>query len=116
MGEVLNWGGWTPITVVACGVGLVAAVVFAVAFQWMAGWDWLRNPMGRYLMSRKVLLAGLFVVILANRFFPGWPGRQMVTAILMSLFAVQTFVPYRLLLKVQDREPEATSDQEAKTQ
>jgi DMSO reductase anchor subunit len=101
MGEFLSWDGWNTITIVACAVGLVACVSFAAAYQYEVGWDWTRNPMGRYLMTRKLLLGGLFVTILLNRFIPGWSGRLAVTALLMSLFAVQTFVPYRLLKKVQ---------------
>jgi hypothetical protein len=101
MGDFLSWAGWGWITIFACAVGLVAAMSFVVAYQVQVGWDWWHNPYGRYLMTRKALLAGLFVVILLNRFIPGWPARLFVTAVLMSLFALQTFVPYRLLMRVQ---------------
>jgi hypothetical protein len=103
------WEGWRLITIGACVVGLVAAVVFVVAYQVKVGWTWWRlpdgspNQFGRFLMTRKLLLASLFVLILSNRFWPDWSARPFVTATLMVLFALQTFVPYRLLMKVQDR-------------
>jgi hypothetical protein len=95
---------------VVSGVGLTACLVFVVHYQVLYGFTWWRlrngqaNPFGRYLMFRKILLAGLFALVLTNRFWPGWMARPMVTAILMTLFAFQTFVPYRLLLQAHDRE------------
>jgi hypothetical protein len=104
-----NWEGWRAITIGACAVGLVAALAFVVAYQMKVGWSWWRNPdgtpnrFGRFLMTRKLLLAILFILILSNRITPEWAARPFVTATLMVLFALQTFVPYRLLMKVQDR-------------
>lgn len=98
---------WEWLTIGAVVVGLVAALTFVVRFQVEAGWSWWNSPFGRFLMIRKVLLACLFVIVLLNRVLEGWPARNMVTALLMLAFALQTFVPYRLLVKVQ-REHDAS--------
>lgn len=107
---------WDVLTLAAVGIGLVAAMLFVVRYQVEVGWSWWRHPdgkpnhFGRFLMIRKILLSGLFLLVLANRAFGEWTGRSAVTALLMLGFALQTFVPYRLLVSAQrarDRE-EAT--------
>jgi hypothetical protein len=100
--ELITSPAWDTVTMWACAVGLVACAFFVTAYQRRVGWSWTRTPYGRYLMSRKVILAALFCLILANRLLPGWPGRQMVTALLICAFAAQTFIPYRLLVKAQE--------------
>lgn len=95
------WNGWYILTGVASVVGLFACLLFVVRFQVETGGAWWRNPFGRFLFFRKVLLAVLFTLALTNRFAPGWDAQRFVTAVLFTAFAVQTFVPYRLLLRAQ---------------
>lgn len=102
VGEILGWSGWDWVTLGAVVLGLIGALLFVVRLQVAAGWDWWGNPFGRFLMTRKLLLAALFGVVLTNRAAGDWPAREAVTALLMVAFAVQTFVPYRLLMKVQE--------------
>lgn len=117
MRELLNSPFWDWLTIGAVVIGLIAAMAFVVRYQIEVGWTWWRHPdgtpnaFGRFLMIRKALLSALFAVILANRVFPGWPGREAVTALLMLGFALQTFVPYRLLVTAQKaHEKEVHSD------
>lgn len=113
MHELLTWHGWLWITVGACVVGLVAALAFVIRFQMESRGAWRGNPFGRFLMKRKIILAALFSLILLNR--AGWDWweaiRLPVTAILMVLFALQTFVPYRLL--VEARQERASEERQA---
>jgi len=101
MRALLDAEFWGWLTIGAVAIGLIAALVFVIRFQIEAGWSWWHSPFGRFLMVRKVLLACLFTIVLLNRVVPDWPLREMVTALLMLAFALQTFVPYRLLVKVQ---------------
>jgi predicted ferric reductase len=111
MRALLDSGFWEWLTIGSVGIGLVAALVFVVRFQMEVGWSWWSSPFGRFLMVRKILLACLFVLVLLNRTLEGWPLRNMVTALLMLAFALQTFVPYRLLVKVQrDHDTSRTFD------
>jgi hypothetical protein len=107
MRALLDSRFWEWLTVGSVAIGLVAALVFVVRFQMEAGWSWWNSPFGRFLMVRKLLLAGLFVIVLLNRVLEDWPARNALTALLMLAFALQTFVPYRLLVKVQ-REHDAS--------
>jgi hypothetical protein len=106
--HILAWEGWRHITITACAVTLAGCALFIVAYQAKVGWLWWRledgspNRAGRYLMGRKLVLGAIAALILANRIWPGWEWRAMVTAVLMSTFALQTFIPYRLLMKAQD--------------
>ena len=118
MDPFLAWQGWRDITIIACGVMVVGCVLFVIAYQARVGWGWWRledgtpNRAGRYLMSRKLVLGAIGALVLSNRLWPGWEWRPVVTAVLMSTFALQTFVPYRLLVKAQD-DPRAMDNVEA---
>lgn len=101
---------WNWLTVGSVAVGLVAALVFVVRYQFEAGFSWWDSPFGRFLMIRKILLSCLFALVLLNRIIGMWPGRAMVTALLMFAFALQTFVPYRLLVRVQREHDQAASE------
>lgn len=92
---------WKTITISGVWFGLFACVWFVAQLQREAGWSWFRNPFGRFLMVRKLLLAALFAVVLLNREVPDWVLRDQVTALLMWSFAVHTLVPYRLLVRAQ---------------
>jgi hypothetical protein len=99
--EILTWTGWNWITIGACAVGWVAALLFVIRYQIESRGAWRTNPFGRFLMTRKILLVCLFSLIISNRLLPGWEWRIPITAVLMCAFAVQTFVPYRLLVEAQ---------------
>lgn len=104
---------WGWLTVGAVALGMLAALVFVIRFQAEVGWSWWRSPFGRFLMIRKTLLTGLFSVVLLNRLIGDWPGRSALTALLMLAFAIQTFVPYQLLMRVQREQQErADADHE----
>ncbi len=116
MKAILDSPFWDHLTIGAVLIGLVAALAFVARYQYTAGWSWWRHPdgsvnlFGRFLMIRKLLLSGLFVLIIANRWFPGWTGREALTALLMLAFALHTFVPYRLLTEAQRAQKEAGKD------
>ncbi len=106
---------WTMITLAACVFGLIAAVGFVARYLWESGTEAWRNPFGRYLLTRKTLLAALFILVLLNRadHLDWWDALQEpVTAILIWAFALQTFQPYRLLVKAQ-KDAKTTTDLEA---
>ena len=98
---------WDWLAIAASAIGLVAAMGFVLRYWHDTGLTWWRhldgrpNLFGRFLMIRKILLSGLFALILANRFAPDWEARRAFTAILLFGFALHTFVPYRLLTEAQ---------------
>jgi hypothetical protein len=117
LSTVINWMGWDWLAALASVVGLVAAALFVVRYQVESRGAWAGNPYGRYLMQRKALLIGLFGLIIFNRAEAGtiqipdaWPGQGMIMALLYLAFALQTFVPYRLLVEARQ---ERVHDEEA---
>lgn len=93
---------WDSLALVAAVIGLALAGWFVIQYQHAVGWSWWRNPFGRFLMTRKLMLVLLFGNAIVNRMFVDndeW--RQASSAVLLTLFAVQTVVPYRLLMKAQ---------------
>lgn len=104
---------WSPIWVygvlVMVAVGTLAALIFVVDYQRRVGWAWWRhqdgevNLTGRWLMVwavSRVLVLGLTLV---NWAAGPWPGVYPVSFLVMTIFALHTFVPYRLLAKAQGR-------------
>lgn len=104
---------WSPLwvygTLVMCAVGLLAALLFVVDYQRRVGWTWWRhtdgevNLAGRWLMTwavSRVLVLGLTLI---NWAAGPWPGILPVSFTVMTFFALHTFVPYRLLVKAQER-------------
>ena len=104
---ILAWHGWDYGTVVACALGVFAAGLFVVTFYRDAGRDAWSNPFGRFLLVRKLLLVGLFELMLVNRSVGGvvredtWHGQDAATFFVFMAVAVHTFVPYGILLEAQ---------------
>ena len=120
MAGFFAWPGWDVVQLLAAAVGLVASVWFVVQVFRETGMDWRHNPFGRFMVERKALLALLFVFILGSRWAgvhwhtpENWLGRDFILAVLLMVFAVQTFRPYRLLMAAQRAHDHPTTTQEA---
>ena len=93
---------WDSLALAAAVIGFCLAGWFVIQYQRQVGWDWWRNPFGRFLMTRKLMLVLLFGNAIVNRvFIDNAEWRQASSAVILTLFAVQTVVPYRLLMKAQ---------------
>lgn len=105
--DLVTHPAWTQVTIGACAIGAAGALLFVIYFRLRVGPTWWRlrdgrpNRFGRYMMVRKVNLAALFALVLANRIWPGWTGSRMALALLMVIFALHTFQPLRLLQEAQ---------------
>lgn len=99
---------WVHGILVMVAVGTLAALLFVVSYQRHVGWTWWRhrdgevNLTGRWLMVwavSRVLVLGLTLI---NWAAGPWPGVLPVSFAVMTIFALHTFVPYRLLAKAQE--------------
>jgi hypothetical protein len=105
--KFLMWDGWDYGVVLACAVGLFACALFIIRYGVEAGRSMWDNPFGRYLMTRKLVLMALFGYILFNRWVGGieledkYPAQDLAAFVIFGAFALQTFVPYRLLMNAQ---------------
>lgn len=99
---MMTWT-WNTLTLAAGVVGLILSAGFVARYLWEAGRDALNNPVGRFFITRKILLAVLFVTVILNRVdLAWWEGvQEPATALLIAAFAVQTVWPYRLLVEAQ---------------
>ncbi|MDH6460102.1 hypothetical protein M2302_000253 [Micromonospora sp. A200] len=107
MTDFLAWRGWIHLALAACVVGLGLAASFVVRYHWKTGGAWHRTPEGRWTLYRRAVESALFALTLVNYFAPGWPGRRFASFLLVTAFALQTYIPHRLLTRAQrkrDRE------------
>ena len=110
MSEFLAWPGWIDLSLLACFVGLLLAASFVVRYHHRTGGAWHRTPEGRWTLYRRAMESAVFGLTLVNYFFPTWPGALFASFLLLAGFALQTYVPHRLLTQAQrarDREPAA---------
>ena len=85
-------------------IGLLACLVFIVAFHFKTGGAWRRSPAGRWLMLGRLNIGLLFLFVVLNRaweWFRLWEGRDWALLSLYFLFATQTVWPLRLLLHTE---------------
>jgi hypothetical protein len=106
----MPWGEntvWDQIAIVGCAIGIFAAGLFLIEFHRRSRGAWRDTPFGKHLMLQKFLLLALFSLAIANRVFPDWPGREQATTLVLLMFVLQMFLPYRFLREAQkehDRE------------
>lgn len=92
-----HWDAGDLLLAIVGGLGLLSTLSFVVAYARRSGTAWLGNAAGRYLMIHHGLLAALFLIIEANRFFPGWVGRAYVTAAVLAGFTIHSFAAFKLV-------------------
>lgn len=92
---------------ILAGLGALACWYFVVAFHVTTAGDWLHNRGGRHLMQFTATLGALFTLIVVARFWPAYPGRDVVTLVLFGALVAQ--VGWRIVLlhraQHEDREP-----------
>lgn len=91
------------ITIISA-FGLVGCVSFMISYHRRSGGDWRRNEIGIWLMLSRLNLGLIFALLLSNRLFGDWTGRQEVIIALAGLFALQTFWPSKFLWRATRRE------------
>lgn len=77
-------------------VGFLACLYFVAAYQWFTQGDWRRNAGGRHLMEFTANLGLLFGLIVLARFWPGYPGRDLLTLAVFATLVGQ--VVWRIVL------------------
>lgn len=97
MSSFLAWNGWTDLTLLACVAGLLGCVSFVVRYHLLTGGAWCRTSEGRWMVYGRLIIAAALLVVVANRAFPGWPARRVITFLIMAAFAAQTYWPLRLV-------------------
>ncbi len=107
---VHQWDFGDVVTGVVALAGLISTGMFVIAYARRSGGAWSRSEAGRYFMIHHALLAALFLLILANRIVPGWPGRELVTSAILAGFVLHTFSAYKLLRTTDTERQDHDSD------
>jgi hypothetical protein len=84
-------------------VGALACWYFVAAYHLTTGGDWRRNPLGRHLMAYTANMGALFLLIVAARLWPTYPGRTEVTVVFYTLLVAQIIWRCVLLHRAQRR-------------
>lgn len=87
----------SAITLMISAVGLVGCVSFMVAYHVRSGGTWRHNEIGLWLMTSRIVLAGIFALIISRYVWGDWAGRETLIMILVALFALQTFWPSKFI-------------------
>jgi hypothetical protein len=95
--DLLVWHGWTDLTLLACVAGLVGCVSFVIRYHLLTRGAWRDYPEGRWMVYGRLIIAAVLLVVVANRAFPGWPARRVITFAIMAAFAAQTYWPLSLV-------------------
>lgn len=105
---------WDYVALVGCFVGLILAGLFAVEYHRRTNGDWRRNPFGRFLVTRKLLLCLLFANAILNRLAEGFRETigEVSGALLLWAFALHTVLPYRFLLEAQHERERVNEEQD----
>src|SRR5882672_7503319 len=77
--------------------GLLGCITFVIRYAILSRGAWRRSEAGRFMIIVYANLGALFLSVLANLIFDGWPGRRPVTLILFSAYVIFCWWPHRLL-------------------
>lgn len=99
---------WYQITI-ACvtGVGFLSCVSFVSSYAIRSRMKWMRTEHGWFLMCIAGSLGSLFALACANQVLGNWPGRQVVSIIVLAALALMTFWLPRILwvsIKLAEKE------------
>lgn len=82
-------------------LGALACLYFVVRYHVTTGGDWRHNPGGRHLMFFTANMGLLFLLIVAARLWPDYPGRLVVTALFYAALVGQIIWRCVLLHRAQ---------------
>jgi uncharacterized membrane protein HdeD (DUF308 family) len=94
---------------VLAAAGMFACLYFVAAYQRFTAGDWRRNPGGRHLMEFTGTLGVLLGLIVLARFWPDYPGRDVITLVVFGALVGQVVWRIVLLHRAQDHDRELTS-------
>ncbi|MFI1197682.1 hypothetical protein ACH4T9_31100 [Micromonospora sp. NPDC020750] len=91
---------------VLAAVGCLACLYFVAAYQRFTAGDWRRNAGGRHLMEFTGTLGVLLGLIVLARFWPDYPGRDLLTLVVFAALVGQVVWRIVLLHRAQDHDRE----------
>lgn len=80
------------------GIGLINCLSFCVAYWIKSKGAWVRDEVGHFMMLFFGCLGFLFALVLSNRIYGDYKGREILVLILYFTLVLTTFWPIRLLL------------------
>lgn len=87
-------------------VGFFGCLYFVAAYHVTTGGDWRKNAGGRHVMEFTFNLGILLGLIVLARFWPDYPGRNLLTMLVFGALVWQVGWRIVLLHRAQDRDRE----------
>jgi hypothetical protein len=81
---------WEKISLILTAIGFYNCCRFAWVYQLRSRGKWRVSPHGRYMMATSIVVGSLLGLILSNKLFPEWPGRQFVALALYFCYLAFT--------------------------
>ena len=111
----MSW--FEKLSMLVTGIGFYNCVRFVWSYGRLRNFQgsplWKSSPHGRYMMWTAAVLGSLFALILSNRLFPGWPGREIVTLALYVTYVAFTGWLNKLLDLSTSEQPQQETAEEA---
>lgn len=89
--------GTDIFAIVLTGIGFLNCMIFCLAYWVRTRGQWIRDEAGQFLMLFFGCLGFVLGLVLANRIFGEYPGRQILVFVLYFALVMATFWPMRLL-------------------
>lgn len=81
--------------------GAVGCWWFVISYQVLTGGDWRRTAVGRHLFSFTANLGMILTLITVARFWPAYPGRQLIVVFTFGVLVGQVWYRVILLYRAQ---------------
>jgi len=107
----MTW--FEKLSLMVTTIGIYNCARFVWVYRVRSHGGWRGSPHGRYMMFAALVLGSLFALIISNRLFPGWYGREVVTVGLYFTYVAFTGWLNRLLdTSYPDKKTEGTDEQQ----
>lgn len=91
----MSW--YEKLSFLVTTIGFWNCLVFCVAYPLSSRGKWRETEIGQWLMISMGTLGSIFLLILSNRLFGDWPGRQWLAFLFYIIYVAVTAWPLRLL-------------------
>lgn len=91
------------LTNLIAALGAIGCWYFVAAYWVTTRGDWMRSPAGRHIMQFTANLGLLMSLIAIARFWPDYPGREVIVLVAFAALVLQVWWRIVLMHRAQHR-------------